>query len=169
MCIRDYLFLALVFVVSAVGFGAYEAHQRGLLMPWIEQLQHPEQVVETAKEVAEPTIIAQAPQKVNMPPVLDRVRRNQEILALAEHNEKVIAEAEAALQERVLHQPTTIKYVVQKGDSLWKIAGKLLGDNAQWSQVYEQNKAEIGVNPDLIQPGQVLTITGVDAGVAALQ
>ncbi len=48
-------------------------------------------------------------------------------------------------------------YTVQKGDSLSKIAKAQYGDASQWKKIYEANKERIK-NPDLIQPGWVLTI-----------
>lgn len=53
--------------------------------------------------------------------------------------------------------PTT--YTVKKGDCLSAIARKLTG-SASWQALYEQNKDVIGGNPNLIYPGQVLTIPG---------
>lgn len=49
-------------------------------------------------------------------------------------------------------------YTVKAGDSLSKIAKELYGDATKWKQIYEANKDVIGPNPDLIKPGQVLTI-----------
>ncbi len=49
-------------------------------------------------------------------------------------------------------------YTVVKGDSLSKIAKSLYGNAVKWKAIYEANKATIGGNPDLIKPGQVLTI-----------
>jgi nucleoid-associated protein YgaU len=46
------------------------------------------------------------------------------------------------------------KYVVKAGDSLSKIARDQLGDVSRWREIYELNKAVIGDNPNLIQPGQ---------------
>ena len=45
-------------------------------------------------------------------------------------------------------------------DSLWKIAKSLLGDGSRWSDIYnyKNNKSIIGSNPNLIRPGQVLSI-----------
>lgn len=48
-------------------------------------------------------------------------------------------------------------YTVVKGDSLSKIARRLLGDASLWPRIFEANKSIIK-NPDLIHPGQVLTI-----------
>jgi nucleoid-associated protein YgaU len=49
-------------------------------------------------------------------------------------------------------------YTVKAGDSLSKIAKAVYGDAKKWKQIYEANQAIIGKNPDLIKPGQVLTI-----------
>jgi nucleoid-associated protein YgaU len=46
---------------------------------------------------------------------------------------------------------------VQAGDSLSKIAKRELGDANKWHAIYEANKSQIK-NPDLIHPGQVLTL-----------
>lgn len=54
-------------------------------------------------------------------------------------------------------------YTVKKGDTLSKIASSLgLGG---WQKLYELNKSTIGSNPDLIKPGQVLTLPD-EAGAA---
>lgn len=50
------------------------------------------------------------------------------------------------------------KYTVQKGDSLSSIAAKYKG--VSWQQIYNANKSIIGPDPNLIKPGQVLTIPG---------
>lgn len=46
---------------------------------------------------------------------------------------------------------------VQPGDSLSKIAKRELGDAEKWHAIYEANRDKIK-NPDLIHPGQVLTL-----------
>ncbi len=50
-------------------------------------------------------------------------------------------------------------YTVKIGENLWRIAGywEIYGDATMWSRIYEANQAEIP-NPDVIQPGQILTI-----------
>jgi len=52
--------------------------------------------------------------------------------------------------------PTT--YTVVRGDSLWKIAKKFYGSGSKWPTIYNANRKLIGGNPNLIHPGQVLTI-----------
>ena len=53
-------------------------------------------------------------------------------------------------------QPKT--YTVKRGDCLWNIAKKFYGSGAQYTKIYNANKGVIGGNPNLIYPGQVLTI-----------
>jgi nucleoid-associated protein YgaU len=48
-------------------------------------------------------------------------------------------------------------YTVVAGDSLSKIAKREYGDAQKWRQIYEANRDQIK-DPDLIHPGQVLTI-----------
>jgi hypothetical protein len=49
-------------------------------------------------------------------------------------------------------------YVVEKGDTLFSIAGKLLGDGKRWPEIFNANKNVIGINPALIKPGMKLVI-----------
>lgn len=50
-------------------------------------------------------------------------------------------------------------YTVQSGDTLEKIAQQYLGDKEQWPVLYEWNSGIIQ-DPNLIFPGQVLTVSG---------
>lgn len=52
---------------------------------------------------------------------------------------------------------TPQSYTVQSGDSLSKIAKHVYGDANKWHAIYDANRDKIK-NPDLIQPGQVLTL-----------
>jgi hypothetical protein len=54
--------------------------------------------------------------------------------------------------------PTATIYTVVRGDSLSKIAKKFYGNANLWHKIYAANKAVIGSNPNLILPGQKLTI-----------
>ena len=49
------------------------------------------------------------------------------------------------------------KYVVKKGDSLWKISGKVYGNPLKWPRIYRANKDKIK-NPNRIYPNMILTI-----------
>jgi len=48
-------------------------------------------------------------------------------------------------------------YTVKKGDCLWKIAKQFYDNGSDYSKIYELNKDKIS-NPNLIYPGQVLTM-----------
>ncbi|HCW24057.1 MAG TPA: peptidoglycan-binding protein LysM [Lachnospiraceae bacterium] len=48
-------------------------------------------------------------------------------------------------------------YTVKSGDTLMKIAKKLLGNRNQWKKLYEANKKKIK-DPNKIYPGQKLDI-----------
>ena len=47
--------------------------------------------------------------------------------------------------------------IVQPGDSLWRIARRILGEGTMFSVIYEANKDQIR-NADLIYPGQVFVV-----------
>lgn len=54
--------------------------------------------------------------------------------------------------------PVVRNYTVVSGDTLSGIAQQLTGDATRWEELYQENKAIIGDNPDLILPNQVFTI-----------
>ena len=53
--------------------------------------------------------------------------------------------------------PANRSYTVAAGDSLSKIAKREYGDAAKWHAIFEANRDTIK-DPDLIHPGQVLTL-----------
>lgn len=53
--------------------------------------------------------------------------------------------------------PKINTYVVQKGDSLSKIAKRQYGNANEWRRIFEANRDIIN-DPDLIHPGQTLKI-----------
>ena len=57
---------------------------------------------------------------------------------------------------REVQQESSVKYVVQKGDTLWAIASKYLGSGSKYPQIASENNI---ANPNLIYPGQVFNIT----------
>lgn len=48
-------------------------------------------------------------------------------------------------------------YVIEKGDTLWAIAEKFLGNGAKYTEIFEENR-EVIEDPDLIFPGQKIRI-----------
>jgi hypothetical protein len=69
----------------------------------------------------------------------------------------------AAIFEPAPANAAPSEYVVQPGDTLSRIAGKLWGDvgpNA-WRRIHEANKAAIGDDPNQIEVGMRLTIPAI--------
>ena len=61
--------------------------------------------------------------------------------------------------------PGTAEVVVHRGDTLWDIAARHLGDQATdqdvaeaWPRWYAANRDVIGDDPDLLHPGQRLVV-----------
>ncbi|RYE30317.1 MAG: LysM peptidoglycan-binding domain-containing protein, partial [Hyphomicrobiales bacterium] len=54
--------------------------------------------------------------------------------------------------------PVSRTHTVQRGENLSVISQKYYGTQSKWAVIYAANKAVIGSNPNLIKPGQVLTI-----------
>ena len=54
------------------------------------------------------------------------------------------------------------EYTVVKGDCLWRISKNYFGTGVRWVEIFEANRGAIR-DPNLIYPGQVFTIPGVDA------
>jgi LysM repeat protein len=59
--------------------------------------------------------------------------------------------------ERQGELPPVKSYTVAKGDCLWSIAKKQLGNGSRWQEIHNLNRDKI-TNPNLIYPGQVLTM-----------
>jgi len=54
---------------------------------------------------------------------------------------------------------TARRYTVQRGDTLSSIAQRFYGSAADWNRLFQANKSVLH-NPDMIFPGQVLTVGG---------
>ena len=68
--------------------------------------------------------------------------------------EATVEKEEARVDNSV--QPKT--YTVKSGDCLWNIAKQFYGSGSDYTKIYNANKGTIGGNPNLISPGQVLTL-----------
>lgn len=66
--------------------------------------------------------------------------------------------ANVVLQREATTAPEAQSYTVVKGDWLWSIAKKFYGNGNKYKVIYNANVNVIGENPNLIFPGQVLTI-----------
>ena len=76
--------------------------------------------------------------------------------AAEEENEDAGSEAEAEEAETP-EDGSEKTYTVRKGDCLWTIAEKHLGDGMRWKEIYERNRDKIK-DPGLIYPGQELVL-----------
>lgn len=75
----------------------------------------------------------------------------REKLILAAGNAAGVAKVEDdSAEEPVFH-------TVEKGDTLWAIASKHLGNGSRYPEIFEANKPMLS-DPDKIYPGQVLRI-----------
>jgi LysM repeat protein len=74
-------------------------------------------------------------------------RVQNQLAAAAQPAESVEAAAASSAQT----------YTVEAGDSLWAIAERFYGNGNEWGRILEANRDQID-NPDMIHPGQVLTI-----------
>lgn len=59
-------------------------------------------------------------------------------------------------------------YVVVKGDCLYTIARKIYGDGSKYIAIYDANRGVIGGNPNMIYPGQILTIPSAPEAASAV-
>ncbi len=64
---------------------------------------------------------------------------------------------EGQAPEPETEEPEARIHVVEKGDSLWRIAEKFYGDGTRWNEIYQANKDRIK-DPKVIRRGQKLRI-----------
>jgi len=62
------------------------------------------------------------------------------------------------------HLASAADYTVKSGDNLWNIAKDNLGGGEHWKELFHNNADVVGQNPDLIHPGQHLSMSGAEHG-----
>ena len=63
----------------------------------------------------------------------------------------------APAQPSAAVEPEETYYVIEKGDTLWAIAKKFLGNGNRYPEIFEANR-EVIIDPDKIFPGQKIRI-----------
>jgi nucleoid-associated protein YgaU len=69
--------------------------------------------------------------------------------------EEAVEEQVAEVTEEPAPEPAPRTYTVESGDTLWAISERFYGDGSKYQVIADASGIP---NPDLIQPGQVLTI-----------
>lgn len=80
-----------------------------------------------------------------------------QIVTLETEDKETVAIMEPQRETETAPVASGTTYTVAAGDCLWNIAKKLYGDGSRYREIQEANK-DIVANPNLIYPGQVLTI-----------
>ena len=72
---------------------------------------------------------------------------------------KVIARVQTPISrsELLARLPEDQFFIVQPGNSLWRIARRAYGSGVRYTMIFEANQAQIR-NPDLIYPGQIFVL-----------
>ncbi len=116
----------------------------------------PEPVEKTIKEET----ITQTTEKVEAPEVSEPAQTSQQ---LAAHREVVIPAIEdesMPVEAKSAGPSEAVEYVVQKDDTLQKIAHKYYNSYGKWTKIYEANKDKIK-NPNILRAGTKITIPAV--------
>ncbi len=83
----------------------------------------------------------------------------KEKVILAVGNVAGVAKVEDTI-EAAAAEPESVLHTVVKGDTLWKISEKHLGNGALYQEIFEANRPMLS-HPDKIYPGQVLRIPAI--------
>jgi nucleoid-associated protein YgaU len=93
------------------------------------------------------------------PPVVESPRLGLETEPAGVHRETPNA---ASMETSQTRQPSTVEYTVKRGDSLWRIADRMLGDGARYVEIVDLNRDLLHGRPNFILSGTVLKVP-VDA------
>ena len=146
---------------------------RGLPTPTLPGLGAPQRAVGQLVTVAAllfvatPTVVAAFPappaHAAAAAPVLETPRlATVETAPLLAEAAPVLVAADATTPEK-----STIDYTVKRGDSLWRIAERMLGDGARFPEIVALNRDVLNGRPDFIVSGTVLKVPYVAPEPAA--
>lgn len=82
-------------------------------------------------------------------------QEEKEKAILAVGNIEGVASVEDSVEAPEAREP--VFHTVEKGDTLWAIATKTLGNGARYTEIFEANRPMLS-DPDKIYPGQMLRI-----------
>lgn len=94
-------------------------------------------------------------QKSNI--ALSRSRRSQSVLMAVATAFFLLTQASAQGSEPKLQENAPDRYIVEKGDTLWSIAGKFLKEPWRWPEIWRMNQEQLK-NPNRIYPGNVIVL-----------
>lgn len=136
---------------------------RGLPTPTLPGLGAPQRAVGQLVAVAAllfvagPTVVAAFPappaRAAAAAPVLEAPH-----VAAVEASPVLPEAAPLLAAEAPTKQRSTVDYTVKRGDSLWKIAERLLGDGTRFTEIVELNEDVLNGRPDFIVSGTVLKV-----------
>lgn len=116
----------------------------------IDEAELPFRVAAAPSKLASSGIVV----KSDLPSVLSSKPATGSVAALATATD-IAASAPSAVHDK----PKSRIIKVRRGDSLWRISKRHLGNGKKWAKFYRLNKRKID-NPDLIFPGQTLILPG---------
>jgi len=91
---------------------------------------------------------------------MENIGLKQLLAAVAVYASFAVSVSTAQTQDGLLLEDYEGSYTVVEGDTLWDIASQFLQDPLRWPEVWQQNRYIN--NPDLIYPGDVISIGFVD-------
>ena len=91
--------------------------------------------------------------------VWDKLGKHYEEQEVEKEVTENVVKQEQKTETVTTYENKQMTYTVKKGDCLWNIAKKYLGSGSRWPEIYNANRSVVGKNPNLIYPGQKLTLT----------
>lgn len=89
-----------------------------------------------------------------------RMRVGQRLLAPKDPGniQGVVVDDSGTARTPAAPEPERIEHVVQKNDSLWKIAAAFYGDGTKWTVIRDANRDLVGGDGERLRPGMTLVI-----------